>query len=165
MIRKKKLYTRPRKVYIKTRIAQEVALIKKYGLKNKKEIWKALARINYFRSRAKALAKFPLKEQKVLFDKLKKYGLKTDTIADVLALNIEDLLARRLPTIMVRNKLAATPQQARQMIVHKKVLICGKVVNIPSYIVSVNEESLISTKPIKKKAQAPSDNSAQRDTQ
>jgi ribosomal protein S4 len=39
--------------------------------------------------------------------------------------------------------LARTPQQARQMVVHKKVRINGSVVNIPSYLVSVDEESKI----------------------
>jgi small subunit ribosomal protein S4 len=151
MIRKKKLYSRPRKLYIKTRISQENALVKRYGLKNKTEIWKALAKIKYFRKRAMTLAKSSNEEQKILFDKLKIIGLNTNTIADVLALNVENILERRLPTIVFKKKLASTPQHARQLVVHKKVLVDGKIINVPSYIVSVAEEALISFKPGKKK--------------
>lgn len=154
MIRKKKLFVRPRKLYIKARISEENSLLRKYGLKNKKEVWKSIAKIKYFRNRAKSLAKSTPEEQKVLFDKLKKIGFKTDTIADVLALNIENLLQRRLPSIIFKKKLASTPKQARQMVVHKKVLINGNVINIPSYIVSLDEEAHITLRQQKKKVKA-----------
>ena len=38
------------------------------------------------------------------------------------------------------------------MVVHKRILIDGKVVNSPSYLVHVSEENLIS---VKKKVKAP----------
>ncbi|MEK6893451.1 MAG: 30S ribosomal protein S4 [Nanoarchaeota archaeon] len=151
MIRKKKLYSKPRKLYIKTRISQENALLIKYGLKNKREVWKALAKIKYFRKRAMDLSKASSEEQNVLFGKLKIIGLNTNTIADVLALNVESLLERRLPTIVFKKKLASTPQHARQLVVHKKIFVDGKIINVPSYIVSLKEEPLISIKPSKKK--------------
>ena len=152
MIRKKNLYARPKKAYEKARILEENALMKRYALKNKKEIWKADAKIDYYRSRAKALAKSSVEEQKILFDKLNARGIKVNSIADVLALQKENLLERRLPTIISKKGLTKTPQQARQMVVHKNVLIDGKIVNTPSYIVTVSEENLIS---LKKKIKAP----------
>lgn len=146
MIRKSKLYARPKKAYEKVRIAEENKLLEKYALKNKKEVWKAIAKINYFRSRAKALARASQNEQEVLFGKLRAIGLNTNSIADVLGLKIENLLERRLPTIVAKLGLASTPRHARQMIVHKKVLVDGKVINIPSYIVSVDLENKITLK-------------------
>lgn len=143
MIRKGNRYSRPKKPYEKTRIEEENVLVKKYGLKNKKEIWKALAKINYYRGRAKELAKKDVAEQEVLFNKLKAIGLKVDSIADVLGLKVENLLDRRLPTVVAKKKIANTVRQARQMVVHKNVLVDGKVVNIPSYIVPVALESSI----------------------
>lgn len=154
MIRKKKLYVRPKKLYEKSRIDEENLLVKKYGLKNKREIWKASAKINYYRSRAKDLAKLSLDEQKVLFNKLTGLGIRVDSIADVLALQIENLLERRLPSVIARKGLAKTPQQARQMVVHKNVVIDGKVVNTPSYIVPVAEEDKITIKLKQKKHKA-----------
>lgn len=152
MIRKKKRYLRPRKAFELSRIKEENALVEKYGLKNKKEIWKALAKVNYFRGRAKALAKMPLEEQEVLFNKLRALGLKTNTTADVLGLKVESLLERRLPTIVTKKKIANTVRHARQLVVHKKVLINGKVVNSPSYLVPLAEENNIT---IKQKNKAP----------
>ena len=151
MKRKSKLFVKPKKSFEKERIEEENALRTKYGLKNKKEIWKTLAKINYFRGRAKVLARSPLEEQQVLFNKLQAIGLKTDSIADVLDLKVEDLLNRRLQTIVTNLKLANTPNQARQMIVHKKILVDGKIVNSPSYIVPVALERAITIKVKKKK--------------
>lgn len=151
MIRKKKLFVRPKKAYEASRIKEENVLLKKYGLKSKREIWKSLAKINYFRSRAKELAKSSMEEQKVLFGKLTALGIKVDSISDVLALKIENLLERRITTIVSKKELAKTPQQARQMVVHKNILIDGKVVNSPSYVVPVTQENLISLKTKTKK--------------
>ena len=151
MIRKKKMFVRPKKAYEASRIKEENSILNKYGLKNKREIWKSLAKINYYRSRAKAIAKSPAEEQKVLFNKLSALGIKVDSISDVLALKIENLLERRLPTIVAKKELAVTPRQARQMVTHKNILIDGRVVNSPSYIVPVSEENLISVKKSAKK--------------
>lgn len=151
MIRKKKLFVRQKKLYIKSRIKEENSLLSRYGLKNKKEIWKTAAKINYLRKMAMALAKLSAEKQQALFNKLKGLGLKTETTADVLALKTEDLLERRLPFIVFKKGLAKTPQHARQMVVHKKILIDDKTVNVPSYTVSINEESAIKIRPTKEK--------------
>jgi small subunit ribosomal protein S4 len=58
----------------------------------------------------------------------------------------EDLLERRLPTILLNKKMANTPKHARQMVVHKKILINEKIVDAPGYLVNVNEESEIRLK-------------------
>jgi len=151
MIRKQKLYSRPRKRFESSRIAEENKLLEKYALKNKKEVWKSAAKVNYFRSRAKELAKSSREEQEILFNKLKAIGFKIDSIADVLDLKVEDILERRLPTIVAKKGFATTPKQARQMVTHKKILIDGKVVNSPSYIVPVAQENQIAVKVKKKK--------------
>ena len=159
MIRKAKSYLRPWKLFESARIKEENVLVERYALKNKREIWKALAKITYFRHRAKVLAGLPLEEQEVLFRKLTSIGLKVDNIADVLSLGIENLLRRRLPTIVLNKGFAKTPKQARQMVVHKKILIDGKVVNVPGYIVRTDEEDKITlraSKPkVEKKAEQP----------
>lgn len=152
MKRKHKLYIRPKKAYEKERIKEENALVGKYGLKNKKEVWKTIAKVNYFRRRAKALVKASPEEREVFFNKLKKIGLNTDSISDVLDLKVENILERRLPTIVYKKKLAPTVKSARQLVVHKKVLINEKVVNSPGYIVSVEEENLIKIKAPKTKS-------------
>ena len=146
MIRKRKLYQRPMKLYQKSRIEEENVLLKKYGLKNKKEVWKTLAKINYFRKRAKVLTKKPLEEQTVFFNYLISLGLEIKSTADVLDLEVEDLLKRRLSSVVVTKGLAHTPKQARQMIVHKNIIVGDNVINVPSYIVPISLESEIKIK-------------------
>ena len=146
MIRKKNLYRKPQKPFEAQRIKEENEIVKKYGLKNKREIWKTQAKVNYYRGRAKALANKPHEEQNVLFKKLQALGLKVETIADVLDLNIEDVLKRRLTTVIVQKKFANTPKQARQMVVHKRVKINGKAISTPSYLVPLSEENNIEIK-------------------
>lgn len=144
MIHKKKKFSWPRKLYDKKRILEENKLKEKYGLKNKREIWKTEAKVKYFRDRAKSLITSGQEEQKIFFNKLNFYGLKVQTIADILALNKEDILKRRLASILVAKGLTNTPKNARQMIVHKKIMINNKVVNVPSYLVKLDEEDKIS---------------------
>lgn len=146
MIRKRKKFSWPRKLYDKPRILEENKLLIKYGLKNKKEIWKADAKIKYFRTRAKSLITADPEDQKKFLNKLNKIGLNIKNVADVLALNKEDLLKRRLPSVLVGKKMANTSKQARQMVVHKRVKINNKTVNIPSYLIGIDEENLISVK-------------------
>jgi small subunit ribosomal protein S4 len=146
MIRKKNKFLWPRKLYDKNRILEENKLVEKYGLKNKKEIWKTEAKVKYFRNRAKYLITADSEEQLKFFDKLHKIGFNIKTIADVLALNKEDLLKRRLSNIVIKKGLATTAKQARQMIVHRKIIVGTHVVNVPSYIVQVSEEDEISIK-------------------
>jgi small subunit ribosomal protein S4 len=153
MKRKHKIYSRPKRPFEKERILNENRIKEKFGLKNKREIWKAEAKIKQIRRRAKELISSPREEQKKLFEQLEKIGINVNSIADILALQKEDYLKRRLQTILVNKGLATTPKSARQLITHKKVLIEDKVVNIPSYIVPIKLENKIKLREIKKKQQ------------
>lgn len=146
MKRKHKLYSKPKRPFDKSRIDEEAKIKKNFGLKNKKEIWKAEARIKSIREKAKNLISSDKKEQESLFKRLKKIGLGVNSIADVLSLDREDYLGRRLQTIVLKKGFATTPKSARQLIVHKKVLVNGKAVNSPSYIVPIDLEDKISLK-------------------
>lgn len=142
MIRKKKKYSRPRKAYDKTRIEEENALVKKYGLKNKREIWKADFAVGKIRNQAKKLITASAEEQEKLFNKLRKMGFKADKISDVLDLNKEHWLRRRLQSILILKNMAK-PREARQLIVHKHVAINSEIINVPGYMVQVEEEGNI----------------------
>jgi small subunit ribosomal protein S4 len=151
MKRKHKIYSRPKRPFDKARIDEEVAIKEKYGLKNKKEIWRADAKVRIMRQKAKKLIKASEEEKEALFKQLQKIGLKVESIADVLGLDKTDYLERRLQTIVKNKNLAPTIKTARQMITHKKILVDGKVVNIPSYIVPVKLENKITIKKEKPK--------------
>lgn len=146
MKRKHKTYSRPKRPFDKPRIEEEAVIMEEFGLKNKREIWKAEAKVKSIREKAKKLISAKPEEQEILFNKLNKIGLKVNSISSVLSLNKQDYMKRRLQTIIVAKKLALTPKQARQLIVHKKILVDGKAVNSPSYIVPIELENKITLK-------------------
>jgi len=143
MKKQSKKYSKPRRPFDKARIEEENVLKEKYGLKNKKEIWKADASIGKIRNLAKQLITSSEEEQNAFVERLQKKGFNVNSIAEALALDKEDWLKRRLQTIVFSRKLTNTPKQARQFLVHKHVSIGNQIVNIPSYQVSLEEEPLV----------------------
>ena len=69
------------------------------------------------------------------------------TLDDVLNLEIDNLLSRRLQTIVMKKFYFKTPYQARQAISHGHILIGDRIVNIPSYVVKVDEEDKVKLTP------------------
>lgn len=124
-----------------------------YGLKNKRELWKARTELSRVRHQARSLLALrqEVREQKepILMKSLARIGLvKEDaTLDDVLNLDINNLLSRRLQTIVQKKFSFRTPYQARQAIVHGHIIIGDRIISIPSYIVNVNEESGIQLAP------------------
>ncbi|MDD5191797.1 MAG: 30S ribosomal protein S4 [Candidatus Nanoarchaeia archaeon] len=149
--RKQKKYSRPRKPFDKIRIGEENVLKEKYGLKSKREIWKADSAIARIRNLAKKLITKSDEEKKIFIERLQKIGFNVEKIADALALDKEDWLKRRLQTIVFMKKLANTPKQARQFVAHKHVLVNDRTVNIPSYQVSLGEEPSVKLNLVLKK--------------
>lgn len=152
MKRKHKKYSKPRKPFDKPRIIEEEKIKEDYGLKNKKEIWRSDSAVKVIRRRAKNLISANQEEQKKFFERLKKIGINANSIAEVLSLDKKDYLNRRLQTIVTAKKIARTPKQARQLIVHKKILVNGRAINSPSYIVPVEFENKITLKPVMEKS-------------
>jgi len=152
--RQKKKYSRPRKPFDSERIAEENEVTKKYGLKNKKEIWKADAQVNRLRGIAKGLITASPEEQEAFLSRLISKGFLSSgsQIDNVLDMKKEDYLNRRLQTVLFKKNLAKSMKHARQLITHKYVLIGDRIVNVPSYIVNLNEEKHIMVKPARQKA-------------
>ncbi len=146
MRRFKKKYESPKKPWDKQRIEEEKKLLKEYGLRRKREIWKAEAILRKYRRIARELiGKGDEEKAKVLIEKLKRLGILEGnaSLDDVLGLTVENILERRLQTILYRKGLAATPKQARQFIVHGHIKINGRKVIWPSYLVLKDEEDKI----------------------
>ena len=147
--KKRKQFERPRKSFQKERIEKEREMKKFYGLKNKKELFRAETTIRTKRATARKLLALGLenrlKREKELLDALKKIGIlrASPSLDDVLILTPEALLERRLQTIVWRKGLANTLKQARQFIVHGHIGIDGKKVDKPGYTVSADEENKI----------------------
>ena len=135
------------------RIKAEVVLVNQYGLKNKTEVWKAQTILRNFRGQSRELqarlrggeAQAKL-ESEALIAKCGRMGLlpmEGATLNDILTLNEESILARRLQTIVFEKGMASTVGQARQMIVHGHIFMNGHRVTVPGYIVTRKEEASI----------------------
>ena len=146
MKRKHKTYSRPKRPFDKVRIEEEGKIKEEFGLKNKTEIWKAEARVKDIRGKAKRLIKSSAQDQKVLFEKLQKLGFKVNSIGEALSLDKKDYLNKRLQTIVAKKKIAPTIKSARQLITHRKILVDGRVVDSPSYIIPVDLENKIAVR-------------------
>lgn len=156
MRKEHKHYTRPKRPFVKETIEEERALIKKYGLKNKREIWKTEHALDRIRSQAKKLIT-ESEKQAVFLARLIRLGLiKSDaSIDDILALTKENLFERYLQNIVFKKGLAKTQKGARQLITHKKISIKDKIIDVPSYIVRKDEEENITIKKPKPKKEKP----------
>jgi small subunit ribosomal protein S4 len=143
MKRKHKTYSKPKRPFDKARIEEEAKIMEEFGLKNKREIWKADARIKEMREKAKKLISADAESQKKLFERLKKMGFNVNSIGNVLSLDKKDYLRRRLQTVLLDKRLAKSAKGARQLIVHRKALVDGKAIDSPSYIVPIELEDKI----------------------
>jgi len=145
--RLKKKWKSPRKRWDAERIAFERELMKKYGLRRKKEIRRAEEIIRKFRRRARELiAHLNKEEEELLISKVKELGLlksENPTIDDILGIQVQDLLERRLQTMVYKKGMANTIKQARQFIAHGHIAINGRRVVSPGYLVKVDEEESI----------------------
>ena len=127
----------------------ELKILGTFGLKTKRELWKARTELSRVRNQARSLLALrqDVREQKepILMNSLSKVGyVQSDaTLDDVLNLEINDLLGRRLQTIVQKKFYFKTPYQARQAVSHGHVLIGDQIVNIPSYLVKVDEEDKV----------------------
>ena len=145
----RKSYTPPSHPWQRSRIDAEKIIVREFGVKNKREIWKMEAILRSFTGQAKKLitasTKQALLEKQNLITRLQKYGfVSTDASIDqILGLTLKDIMNRRLQTIVLKKGLASTVSQARQMITHKHVLVGEKKISSPSYLVSLEEEATI----------------------
>ena len=147
MKKQKKKFEKPLRPWDKTRIEEERKIVQSYGLRRKREIWRTESILRNYRRIARNLAARRDKEkEKILLDKIFKMGLisKDANLDDVLVLTIENLLERRLQTLVFKKGLASTPKQARQFIVHGHVAVDGRIVKWPSMIIPISEENKIS---------------------
>ena len=151
--RLKKKFRKPKHPFQKERIMEELEYVGKYGLRNKREFWKSRTILADWRNLARQSRYLPQQEaihvQQELLEKLDRLGIlgSEATFEDVLLLEVEDVLKRRLQTVVFEKGLARTIYQARQFITHGHITVKGKKINAPSYIVKRDEEDMVGFAP------------------
>jgi small subunit ribosomal protein S4 len=147
--KQRKKYDTPRFRWRKDILQEELKLLGQYGLRNKHELWRHKTLLSKTRGIARSLisktAEERAKMENEALTRLKKLGILQETavLDNVLDLSIDDVLERRLQTIVFRKGLTRTIFQARQLITHGHVSIDNRRVTIPGYIVPKAEEAQI----------------------
>ena len=145
----RKQYSRPRSPWRADQLAQELYLLGTFGLRNKRELWKAQTQLSAVRKQARTLLAATqlvrLREEKKLLDSLQRKGLIHEgaTLDDILSLTVEDMLARRLQSMVFKKGMALSALHARQLIVHGHVAVGERLITIPGYEVGGRDEGII----------------------
>jgi small subunit ribosomal protein S4 len=134
------------------RIDEEHALKEKYGLKKvggMKEIWREKSSLRRHRNQAmKLIGRVDTseghfaREKTDLVNSLCRQGLLVDgaSIDDVLQINVEHMLSRRLQSVVYYRGLAPSMRAARNMIVHGHISIGEQKMTVPGYHIRKLEE-------------------------
>ena len=147
--KKHKTYNTPKRPYVAAALEEELRTIGVYGLRNKRELWKAHTELSHMRGRARDLLSLGATErdrrEKELIYKLYRRGLVMENgrLEDVLTLSVEDLLERRLQTYIFRRGMVSSLFQSRQLIAHGHIAINGRKVTSPSYQVKIDDEETL----------------------
>jgi small subunit ribosomal protein S4 len=149
----RRTYDTPKHPWEATRMDEERKLLDKYGLKNKRELWKAQSILRRIRGQARELQARvrtgetqAQQETELLLARLARLGVLavgTPSLDDVLALTTEDILRRRFETVVYGHGLAPTAESARKWIVHGHFTMGDHRVTRPGYLVRLDEESQI----------------------
>ncbi len=134
------------------RIEEEHDLKERYGLKKvggMREIWREKSALRRHRNQAmKLIGRVDsseghyLKEKEQLIDSLTRKGLLQTgaEIGDVLEINVEHMLSRRLQSVVYYKGLAPSMRSARNLIVHGHICIGDQRMTVPGYHVLKEEE-------------------------
>ena len=137
------------------RIDEEHALKEKYGLKKTggmKEIWRERTSLRRYRNQAmKLIGRVDTseghfaKEKEQLITSLTRKGLLPEgaSVGDVLQIDIDQMLSRRLQSVVYRRGLAPTMRSSRQLIMHGHISIGEQKMTVPGYHILKEEEELL----------------------
>ena len=147
--RQKKKYVVPKRPYDTERFEQELELIGAFGLRNKRELWRHSTELSNYRRQARQMLALPPSErqqiEKELVDKLAKIGILTEepSLDSVLDLTLENILERRLQTIVFRKGMAASMHHARQLVAHGHIGLDSARVTTPARLITMGEADRI----------------------
>ena len=137
------------------RIDEEHALKEKYGLKKTggmREIWRERTSLRRYRNQAmKLIGRVDTseghfaKEKEQLISSLTRKGLLPEgaSVGDVLQIDIDQMLSRRLQSVVYRRGLAPTMRSSRQLIMHGHISIGEQKMTVPGYHILKEEEELL----------------------
>ena len=131
-------------------------IIGKYGLKNKREVWRVQLTLAKIRTAARHLLTLEEKDPARLFEgaalmrRMFRYGLlgaDENKLDYVLGLTLHKFMDRRLQTVVYKKGLAKSMHHARILIRQRHIRVGKNLVTIPSCMVRVESENRIDYAP------------------
>merc|ERR1712000_234321 len=147
-----KTFKTPRRPFEKERLDAEMKLLGEYGLKNKREIWRVNLQVAKMRKAARELLTLEEHDPKRIFEgaallrRLHNYGILPESqkqLDYVLSLTVNNILERRLQTLVFKLGFAKSVHQARVFIRQRHIRVGKQLVDIPSFLVRVENQNLI----------------------
>jgi small subunit ribosomal protein S9e len=147
-----KTFKKPRRPFEKERLDSEMKIVGEYGLRNKRELWRIQLVLSKLRKTARELLTLPEDDPKRIFDanalmrRMYRFGFleESQTKLDyVLALTAQDVLERRLQTLVFKLGLAKSIHHARILIKQRHIRVGKQIVNVPSFLVRVDSQKHI----------------------
>merc|ERR1712232_563018 len=142
----------PRRPFEKERLDAELKLLGEYGLKNKREVWRVNLQVAKMRKAARELLTLEEHDPKRIFEgsallrRLHNYGILPESqnqLDYVLSLTVNDIMERRLQTLVFKQGYAKSIHQARVFIKQRHIRVGRQLVDVPSYLVRVENQKLI----------------------
>merc|ERR1712137_275751 len=130
----------------------ELQIIGKYGLKNKREVWRVQLTLAKLRKAARELLTLDEQDPRRLFEgaalmrRMFRYGLLSEQenkLDYILGLTINKLMDRRLQTIVYRKGYARSMHHARVLIRQRHIKVGKSLVTIPSFCVRTESEKAV----------------------
>merc|ERR1712086_996694 len=139
----------PRRAYDKERLDAELKMIGQFGLKNKREIWRNGLILSKVRATARTLLTKDEKDPQRIFEgqalmrRMIRYGILDEDkqrLDYVLELKVENVMERRLQTLVFKRSLAKSIHHARVLIRQRHIRVGHQIVDVPSFMVRVESQ-------------------------
>ena len=123
-----------------------------YGLRNKRELWRIQMVLSKLRKTARELLTLPEDDEQRIFQaealmrRMYRFGFldeSQDKLDYILALTPQDVLERRLQTLVFKLGLAKSIHHARVLIRQRHIRVGKQIVNVPSFLVRVESQKHI----------------------
>ncbi|KAJ4459055.1 putative 40S ribosomal protein S9-2 [Paratrimastix pyriformis] len=146
----RKTFKGPRHPFEKERLDDECKIVGEYGLRCKREVYRIEVMLSKIRDTARELLTLSEKDPRRVFEgpallrRLTRLGVLDETKQNldyVLALKVQDLMERRLQTLVLKKKLAKSIHHARVMITQGHIRVGKQIVTAPSFLVRTDSEA------------------------
>eukprot|EP00830_Metopus_es_P016302 TRINITY_DN49_c0_g1_i5.p1 TRINITY_DN49_c0_g1~~TRINITY_DN49_c0_g1_i5.p1 ORF type:complete len:245 (-),score=64.28 TRINITY_DN49_c0_g1_i5:27-665(-) len=147
-----KTWNAPKRPWERERLCQELKYVGLFGLKNKKEVWRVQYMLAKIRKAARELLILPENDSRRLFEgealvnRMIRLGVLKENekrLDYVLGLTVPLFLERRLATKVFRSNSAKSMHEARVKIYQRHIKVGKQLVNIPSFMVRIENENQV----------------------